>query len=54
MFQCVMLMSTKNLFDIEKCYVMPLFENMVINLEFVNFSLEIMCIYKNQHQLCWI
>jgi hypothetical protein len=41
-----------NFFNIEIHYVMPLFEEMVINFEPINSSKNIMYTYNKQHQLC--
>jgi hypothetical protein len=40
--------------NIEIHYVMPLFEEMVINFEPINSSKNIMCTYNKQHRLCWM
>jgi uncharacterized membrane protein YukC len=41
-----------NLLNIEIHYVMPLFEQMVIDFESINLNKNIMHTYNKQHQLC--
>jgi hypothetical protein len=43
-----------NLFNIKIFYVMPLFEEMVMDFESINLNKDIMYTYNKQHQLCWM